>query len=78
MCNFKVGLSSLINYWVKYKEKVNDVSYSEQNVETTCNSKLKLTEIKDLFIERVLTVKYELCMLLTAYLKLLKLRIFSG
>ena len=78
MCNFKVGLSSLINYWVKYKEKVNDVSYSEQNVETTCNSKLKLTEIKDLFIERVLTVKYELCMLLTAYLKLLKPRIFSG
>ena len=35
------------------KKKVPDVSDSSQNVETTCNSKLKFTELKDLFIKRV-------------------------
>ena len=36
-------LSSLCNGWAKYKEKVPDVSDRNQNVETTCNSKLKFT-----------------------------------
>ena len=44
----KVSLSSLSDGWAKYKEKVPDVSDSNQNVETTCNSKLKFTELKDL------------------------------
>ena len=51
MCIFKPGLSSLNDNWAKYKEKVSDVSDSNQNVQTTCNSKLKFIEIKDLFIK---------------------------
>ena len=47
------SLSSLSDGWAKYKEKVPDVSDSNQNVETTCNSKLRFTELKDLFIKRV-------------------------
>ena len=43
---FKTGLSSLSDGWAKYKEKVPDVSDSNQNVETTCNSKFKFTELK--------------------------------
>ena len=43
MCIFKAGLSSSYDGWVKYKEKVPDVSDPNQNVETTCNSKLKFT-----------------------------------
>ena len=53
MCLFKAGLSSLSDGWAKYKEKVPDVSDPNQNVETTCNSKLKFTELKDSFIKRV-------------------------
>ena len=48
---FKAGLSS--DGWAKYKEKVTDVSDSNQNDETTRNSKLTFTELKDLFIKRV-------------------------
>ena len=48
MCIFKAGLSSLSNGLVTYEEKVPDVSDSNQNVATTCNSKLKVTEyVKD-------------------------------
>ena len=43
MCIFKAGLSSSYDGWAKYKEKVHDVSDPNQNVKTTCNSKLKLT-----------------------------------
>ena len=45
MCIFKAdcGLSSSYDCWAKYKEKVPDVSDPNQNVETTCNSKLKFT-----------------------------------
>ena len=43
MCIFKPGLSSSYDGWAKYKEKVPDVSDPNQNVETTCNSKLKFT-----------------------------------
>ena len=43
MCIFKAGLSSSYDGWAKYKEKVPDVSDPNQNVETTCNSKLKFT-----------------------------------
>ena len=39
--------------WVEYKEEVLDVSDSNQDVETTCNSKLKFPELKDLFITMV-------------------------
>ena len=35
------------------KEKYPDVSDYNQNVETTCNSKLMVTELKALFIKRV-------------------------
>ena len=50
---FKAGLSNLNDGWEKYKEKVSDVSDPNQNVETTCNSKLKFTELIDLFIKKV-------------------------
>ena len=43
MCIFKAGLSGSYDGWVKYKEKVPDVSDPNLNVETTCNSKLKFT-----------------------------------
>ena len=43
ICIFKAGLSSSYDGWAKYKEKVPDVSDANQNVETTCNSKLKFT-----------------------------------
>ena len=39
---FKAVLSGSYDGWVKYKEKV-PVSDPNQNVETTCNSKLKFT-----------------------------------
>ena len=39
----KAGLSSLYDRWAKYKEKVPDVLDPNQNVEITCNSKLKFT-----------------------------------
>ena len=50
---FKAGLSNLNDGWEKYKEKVPDVSDPNQNVETTCNSKLKFAELIDLFIKKV-------------------------
>ena len=43
MCIFKPGLSSSYDGLAKYKEKVPDVSEPNQNVETTCDSKLKFT-----------------------------------
>ena len=52
MCIFKAGLSSLSDDWAKYIKKVPDVSDSNQIIETTCNSKLKLG-LKDLFIIKV-------------------------
>ena len=53
MCISKAGLSSLNDGWAKYKQKVTDMSDSNQNFETTCNSKPKFPELKDLFIKRV-------------------------
>ena len=49
----KAGLSSSYDGRAKCKEKLSDVSDPNQNVEVTCNSKLKFTELKDLFIKRV-------------------------
>ena len=43
MCIFKADLSSLSDGCAKYKEKVADVSDPNQNIERTCNSKLKFT-----------------------------------
>ena len=51
MAIFKAGLSSLIDDWANYKEIVPDMSDFNQNVETTCNSKLRFTKLKDLFIK---------------------------
>ena len=41
MCIFKAGLSSSYDCWEKYKES--HVLDSNQNIETTCTSKLKFT-----------------------------------
>ena len=43
MSIFKAGLRGSYDAWAEYKEKVPDVSDLNQNVETKCNSKLKLT-----------------------------------
>ena len=50
---FKTGLSSSYDGWAECKEKVPDVSDPNQNVDSSCNSKLKFTQLKDLFIKRV-------------------------
>ena len=52
MCIFKYGLSSLSDLWEKYKDIVPDVSDTNQNVESTCKSKLKFAELKNLFIKK--------------------------
>ena len=41
MCIFKAGLSGSYDGWAKYKETVPEVSDPNQNVEITCNSKLR-------------------------------------
>ena len=45
LASSKAGLSSSyhVDGWAKCKEKVPDVSDPNQNVETTCNFKLKFT-----------------------------------
>ena len=48
----KAGPPSLSDDWGNYQEKIPDVSDPIQNAET-CNSKLKFTELKDLFNKRV-------------------------
>ena len=53
MSILKAGLSILIDSWAKYKQKVPDMSDSNQNVERTCNSKFRFIELKDLLIQRV-------------------------
>ena len=45
----KAGLSSLNDGWAKYKQKAPDISDSNQNLETICDSKLKFTELKKIF-----------------------------
>ena len=57
MCIFKPGLSSSYDGWAKYKEKVSDVPEPNQNVETTCNSKLKFTWLKERFIHQKVAEK---------------------
>ena len=52
MCIFKAGLSSVSNGWSKYKNSY-DVLNSNQYVQITLNTKLKLTERKDLLIKSV-------------------------
>ena len=46
MCIFKALKSSSYDCWVIYKEKVPGVSDPNQNVKTTCNSKLSLHNLK--------------------------------
>ena len=48
----KAGPPSLSDDWGNYQEKIPDVSDPVQNAET-CNSKLKFTELKDIFNKRV-------------------------
>ena len=53
MSIFQSGLLSLYDSWAKCNEKVPDVSDHNQSAETTCNSKLKFTYLKDLLIKKV-------------------------
>ena len=46
MCIIKAGFLSLNDDWAECKEKVPHMSDSNQNVETTFNSKLRFTELK--------------------------------
>ena len=45
-------LSSLRHVLAKYEDEVPDVSGSNQNIETSCKSKLKFTELKDLCFQK--------------------------
>ena len=45
MCIFSASLSSLSNVWAKYKEKIHNVSDSNQTVETTSSFKHNFTEL---------------------------------
>ena len=42
----KTGPSSLRRVWAEYKDEVPDVSDYHQNIGTSCNSKLKLPNLK--------------------------------
>ena len=42
-----------LNGWAKYKQEVPDMSDCNENLEITCNSKLKFGELKDFFTKRV-------------------------
>ena len=77
MCIFKAGLSSLSDDWVKYKEKVPDVLDSHQNVETTCNSKLKFTELK-VYSSKGCRKTTQRLIMYAANTAILKLRIFNS
>ena len=44
-------LFSQVYVWEKGKDEVPDVSGSSQNFERPCNTKLKLTELKDLYFK---------------------------
>ena len=58
ICNSKACLSSLRYVWTKCKDKVSDVLISNQNIETSCMSKLKSTKLKHLCFRKT-TVKDE-------------------
>ena len=45
LCIFKAGLSSLSDGWANYKQKLPDMSDSNQNLETTCSSKFQFLKI---------------------------------
>ena len=51
ICISKAGLVSLRHVLAKYKDRVPDVSDSNQNIGELCNTKLKLPESKDLCIK---------------------------
>ena len=48
--------------WLKYKNKVPDMSDTNQNIGTSCKSKLKLTELKDLCNKGAKKLVKEECM----------------
>ena len=50
-CASSMWSLKLIDGWTKYKEKVSDVSHSNQNLEK--KQSFKFMEITDLFIKRV-------------------------
>ena len=45
-CISKAGFSSLRQVWAEYKDKVPDVSDSDRNIGISCNSKVKLPNLK--------------------------------
>lgn len=51
ICISKAGVASLRHVLAKYKDRVSDVSDSNQNIGELCNTKLKLPELKDLCIK---------------------------
>ena len=62
ICTSKAGLTSLRHVWAKYKDEVSDVSGSDQNIEASSNSKLKLTEGKDLPFKKTEILVKDECM----------------
>ena len=76
-CTFKAGLSSLSDCWEKYEAQILDVSDSNQNVETTCNSKSSLQNLK-IFSSKGCRKTNKWWIIYAANTAILKLRIFRG
>ena len=49
----KDGISSLKHVPAKHKDEVPDVLGSNQNIQPSCKTKLKLTELKKIHISKV-------------------------
>ena len=77
MCIFKAGLSSLSDGWAKNQEKVPDVSDPNENIKTTCNSKLKLQNLK-IYSSKGCRKTCQRWIMYVANTIIQKLRIFSG
>ena len=62
MCTPKVCFSSLRYVFAKHEDKVPDVSSSDQNIQTSCKSKLKLIKLKDLVFKNTEKIVKDECL----------------
>lgn len=58
----KTGLSCLRHTWVRYEDKISDVSVSNQNIATICDFMLTLTEVTNLFTQVTKEIVKDECM----------------
>ena len=58
----KTGLLCLRHTWVRYEDKISDVSVSNQNIATICDFMLTLTEVTNLFTQVTKEIVKDECM----------------